>query len=76
MIIETRRGPEQFLRIFESLARAELTDGLTFSQLRPGIQQPPAPRRHRGGDPDRANRTGGHLAGQPAATRLRRIGDL
>jgi uncharacterized repeat protein (TIGR01451 family) len=33
VLVETRRGPEQLMRIFESLARAELTDGLTFSQL-------------------------------------------
>ena len=30
---ETRRGSEQLLRILETLARAELTDGLTFAQL-------------------------------------------
>ena len=33
VVVETRRGPEQFLRILEALARVELTDGLTFSQL-------------------------------------------
>jgi uncharacterized protein (DUF58 family) len=33
VIVETRRGPEQLVRILEALARAELTDGLTFSQL-------------------------------------------
>jgi uncharacterized protein (DUF58 family) len=33
VIVETRRGADQFLRILESLARAELTDGLTFPQL-------------------------------------------
>jgi uncharacterized repeat protein (TIGR01451 family) len=32
-VIETRRGVEQFQRIRESLARVELTDGLTFAQL-------------------------------------------
>jgi uncharacterized protein (DUF58 family) len=31
--VETRRGADQFNRILESLARAELTDGLTFAQL-------------------------------------------
>jgi uncharacterized protein (DUF58 family) len=33
MIVPTRRGVEQFQRIRELLARAEWTDGLTFSQL-------------------------------------------
>jgi uncharacterized protein (DUF58 family) len=33
MIVETRRGPEQLQRMRELLARAELTDGLTFAQL-------------------------------------------
>jgi uncharacterized protein (DUF58 family) len=33
VIVETRRGPEQLVRILEALARAELTDGLTFAQL-------------------------------------------
>ncbi len=32
-IVETRRGPEQFVRILETLARVELTDGLDFSEL-------------------------------------------
>jgi uncharacterized repeat protein (TIGR01451 family) len=32
-VIETRRGVEQFQRIRETLARVELTDGLTFAQL-------------------------------------------
>ena len=31
--VETRRGVEQFTRILETLARLELTDGLTFPQL-------------------------------------------
>jgi uncharacterized repeat protein (TIGR01451 family) len=31
--VETRRGADQLLRILETLARAELTDGLTFRQL-------------------------------------------
>jgi uncharacterized protein (DUF58 family) len=31
--VPTRRGPEQLLRIFETLARVELTDGLTVAQL-------------------------------------------
>src|SRR5579872_2563337 len=31
--VPTRRGPEQLLLILEALARAELTDGLTFPQL-------------------------------------------
>ena len=31
--VETNRGPEQFQRIREALARLELTDGLTFPQL-------------------------------------------
>jgi len=33
LVVETRRGPEQLLRILESLARVELTDGLSFTQL-------------------------------------------
>ncbi len=33
LLVETRRGPEQLLRILETLARVELTDGLTFAQL-------------------------------------------
>lgn len=31
--VETRRGVEQLMRILETLARVELTDGLTFPQL-------------------------------------------
>jgi uncharacterized protein (DUF58 family) len=33
LIVETRRGVEQFQRIREVLARVELTDGLTFAEL-------------------------------------------
>jgi uncharacterized protein (DUF58 family) len=33
LIVETRRGPEQIQRILETLARVELTDGLTLTQL-------------------------------------------
>jgi uncharacterized protein (DUF58 family) len=33
VVVETRRGPEQFQRIREALARLELTDGMTFAQL-------------------------------------------
>src|SRR5262249_33634410 len=33
LVVETRRGAEQLQRIREVLARAELTDGLTFAQL-------------------------------------------
>jgi uncharacterized protein (DUF58 family) len=33
VIVPTRRRPEQFTRIQETLARAELTDGLTLAQL-------------------------------------------
>ncbi len=33
LVVETRRGPEQLMRILETLARAELTDGLTLAQL-------------------------------------------
>jgi uncharacterized protein (DUF58 family) len=33
LIVETRRGVEQLHRIRETLARVELTDGLTFGQL-------------------------------------------
>lgn len=33
ILVETRRGVEQFQRIRETLARVELTDGLTFAEL-------------------------------------------
>jgi uncharacterized repeat protein (TIGR01451 family) len=33
VVVETRRGVEQLQRIRETLARVELTDGLTFAQL-------------------------------------------
>jgi uncharacterized protein (DUF58 family) len=33
LVVETRRGPEQLMRILETLARAELTDGLTLAEL-------------------------------------------
>jgi uncharacterized repeat protein (TIGR01451 family) len=33
IMVQTRRGPEQLLRILETLARVELTDGLNFAQL-------------------------------------------
>ena len=33
LVVETRRGPEQFMRILEMLARAELTDGLSVAEL-------------------------------------------
>jgi uncharacterized protein (DUF58 family) len=33
LIVETRRGVEQLQRIRETLARVELTDGLTFAEL-------------------------------------------
>jgi uncharacterized protein (DUF58 family) len=33
LVVPTRRGPEQFRRILETLARVELTDGLTLAQL-------------------------------------------
>ena len=33
VIVETQRGPEQLMRILETLARMELTDGLDFAQL-------------------------------------------
>jgi uncharacterized protein (DUF58 family) len=33
LMVETRRGAEQLMRILETLARAELTDGLSLSQL-------------------------------------------
>jgi uncharacterized protein (DUF58 family) len=33
LVVETRRGVEQFQHIRETLARVELTDGLTFAQL-------------------------------------------
>ncbi|HTN76912.1 MAG TPA: DUF58 domain-containing protein [Pirellulaceae bacterium] len=33
LLVPTRAGDEQFLRILETLARIELTDGLTLSQL-------------------------------------------
>jgi uncharacterized repeat protein (TIGR01451 family) len=33
VVVETRRGAEQLMRILETLARVELTDGLSFAQL-------------------------------------------
>ena len=33
VVVETRRGPEQFMRILETLARLELSDGLSLPQL-------------------------------------------
>ncbi|MFN0052319.1 MAG: DUF58 domain-containing protein [Planctomycetales bacterium] len=33
VMVQTRRGPDQLARILETLARVELTDGLTFAQL-------------------------------------------
>jgi uncharacterized repeat protein (TIGR01451 family) len=33
IVVETRRGAEQLMRILETLARVELTDGLSFAQL-------------------------------------------
>jgi uncharacterized protein (DUF58 family) len=33
VVVDTRRGPEQLVRILEALARLELTEGLTFPQL-------------------------------------------
>jgi uncharacterized protein (DUF58 family) len=33
LVVETRRGADQLMRILETLARAELTDGLSLSQL-------------------------------------------
>jgi uncharacterized protein (DUF58 family) len=33
LLVPTRRGPEQLMRILEMLARVELTDGLTLDQL-------------------------------------------
>lgn len=33
VVVPTRRGPEQLMRILETLARVELTDGLKFPQL-------------------------------------------
>jgi uncharacterized protein (DUF58 family) len=33
VVVETRRGPEQLVRMLEALARLELTEGLTFPQL-------------------------------------------
>ncbi len=33
VVVETRRGPDQVMRLFETLARIELTDGLDLTQL-------------------------------------------
>ncbi len=33
VVVETEHGSEQLMRILETLARVELTDGLTFAQL-------------------------------------------
>lgn len=37
LVVETRRGVEQFQRIRETLARVELTDGLSVAQLIPEV---------------------------------------
>ncbi len=49
LVVETRRGVEQLQRIRETLARVELTDGLTFAELVVGDGEPAAARRDRGG---------------------------
>lgn len=33
LVVDTRRGPDQLMQILETLARVELTDGLTLPQL-------------------------------------------
>jgi uncharacterized repeat protein (TIGR01451 family) len=33
LVVQTQRGPEQLMRILETLARAELTDGFDFAHL-------------------------------------------
>jgi hypothetical protein len=33
LVVDTRRGEDQLMRILETLARVELTDGLTMAQL-------------------------------------------
>ena len=33
VVVETQRGPEQLMRVFETLARLELTDGLRLMEL-------------------------------------------
>jgi uncharacterized protein (DUF58 family) len=33
LVVRTERGPEQLMRILKTLARVELTDGLSFAQL-------------------------------------------
>lgn len=33
MVVETRHGPEQLMRILETLARVELSDGLRFGEM-------------------------------------------
>jgi uncharacterized repeat protein (TIGR01451 family) len=38
IMVTTRRGPEQLVQILETLARLELTDGLTFAQLVQEVQ--------------------------------------
>ena len=64
LVVETRRGAEQLMRILEMLARAELTDGLTMSQLDFRNGEPTAPRRHRGGHRDQGDRGNGRRPGQ------------
>ncbi len=46
VIVETRRGPEQLVRILEALARLELTEGLTFPPTGDRSDQPLAARCH------------------------------
>ena len=43
LVVPTRRGPEQLLRILETLARVELTDGLRFHELIERSGQPVCP---------------------------------
>ena len=45
LLVETRRGVEQLQRIRETLARVELTDGLTFAELVTRDDRPAAARR-------------------------------
>ena len=70
LIVPTGHGPDQLLRILETLARVELTDGLTLAQLITRNDQPHAAGRHGGGHPALGQRGSGHRAGEPQTPRL------
>ncbi len=75
VIVETRRGPEQLLRILEALARLELTEGLTFRSTGDRSDEPLAARRHGRRHLADGLARDGHRTGQPETAGLRGDGD-